>query len=228
VAPNGRAVEIVLTDEFRAAFPAGVFGALEARRAPNRPAPAALGPRLRAIEAELRQRFAADPLEHDAVARPYVEYFRRYGNRYPVVHQARTILSGQPIASPSALVAAMFGAEVASLVLTSGHDRAALAGVLRVDAARDGDRYVKINGKEQSLKAGDMVVRDDEGIIACVLYGPDFRTRLRDDSAHALYGAWCPVGIASDVARTHLEMLASLVRVEWPDAEIEAPRLFAA
>jgi DNA/RNA-binding domain of Phe-tRNA-synthetase-like protein len=221
-------MEILLTPEFQAAFPAGVFGALMVVGTPNRPRPAALGPSVRAIEARLRGRFAVGPVEHDPVAKAYVEYFRRYGNRYPVVHQAKTVLSGQPVTSPSALVEAMFAAEVDSLVLTSGHDRQSLAGSLRVDVARAGDRYVKLNGKEQTLKPGDMVVRDDAGIIACVVYGPDFRTRLRPESTSALYGAWCPAGLTLDVARAHLEGLAVLIQTEWPDAVIEPPRLYSA
>jgi hypothetical protein len=95
-----------------------------------------------------------------------------------------------------------------------------------VDVARDGDRYMKINGKEQALKPGDMVVRDDGGIIACVLYGPDFRTRLRAESTEALYGAWCPIGLTTGIAQAHLESLAALIRTEWPDAVTELPRLY--
>jgi hypothetical protein len=71
-----------------------------------------------------------------------------------------------------------------------------------------------------------MVVRDVEGIIASVAYGPDARTRLRSDTDAALFGAWCPVGIAPAIAEAHLQKLAALVRLEWPDAEVAAPRLW--
>jgi len=162
------------------------------------------------------------------VAQAYAGYFRRFGSRYPVVHQAKTILAGRPIESPSALVEAMFTAEVDSLVLTSGHDLDVLAGSLTVDVARDGDRYTKINGKEQALKPGDMVVRDAEGVIASVLYGPDFRTRLREESSAALFGAWCPVGLTAAAAEVHLDFLAALLRQEWPDAAIEPVRILHA
>lgn len=218
-------MEVVLTPGFCAAFPDGIFGFLAVRGCPNRPASAALPPALREIEARLRARFPGEAIAEDPVARAYAAYFRRYGTRYPVIHQVRSILSGRPIEAVSALVAAMFAAEVDSLVLTSGHDLHALAGPLRVDAAQDADRYVKINGKEQAVKPGDMVVRDAEGIIACVLYGPDSRTRLRTESEAALFCAWAPAGLSSEEVRRHLDGLASLLRLEWPQAAIEPPRL---
>jgi DNA/RNA-binding domain of Phe-tRNA-synthetase-like protein len=221
-------VQIDLTDEFRAMFPAGIFGALIVRGSANRGRALALHAEARATEERLRARFGQTSIDGDPVARAYAGYFRRFGNRYPVVHQAKTILAGGTIASQFALVEAMFTAEVDSLVLTSGHDLDVLAGPLRVDVARDGEAYTKINEKIQTLRPGDMVTRDSEGVIASVLYGPDHRTRLRVESRAALFGAWAPVGLTDDVVQAHLDRLAGLIRREWPDAEIEPPRLLRA
>ena len=223
-----RPVEIALTLAFRATFPEGIFGALTARGCPNRPRAERLDDEKRAVEERLRLRFPEEMIDADPVARAYAAYFRRHGARYPVVHQARTILSGRPIESPSALVEAMFTAEVDSLVLTSGHDLDALRGHLWVDIARDGESYTKINGKVQALRPGDMVVRDSAGIIACVLYGPDQRTRLRPESGTALFGAWCPVDVAPPVVEAHLASLARLLGREWPEATVDPPRLWTA
>lgn len=221
-------MQIDLTPEFRITFPDGVFGALIARGCPNRSDPIALGPRLREVEEGLRRRFPGDSLDADPVAAAYAGYFRRGGARYPVVHQARTILAGRPIESPSALVAAMFAAEVDTLVLTSGHDLEALAGQLLVDVAREGETYTQLSGKEQRLRPGDMVVRDGGGIIASVLYGPDLRTRMREDTSSALFGAWCPVGVGAEAVEAHFSRLASLLRTEWPAVEIAEPWVLAA
>jgi DNA/RNA-binding domain of Phe-tRNA-synthetase-like protein len=218
-------MQVVLSEKFKAAHPAGVFGVLVARGCPNRPRAAALADSRLVVETRLRERFAERPIEADPVAGAYAAYFKRRGQRYPVIHQVRTVLGGRPIQGRSALVEAMFTAELDSLVLTSGHDLAALTGGLLVDVAGPGERYVKINGKEQAMTAGDMVVRDAQGVIACVLYGPDFRTRLRDDSRDALFGAWCPAGVAPEIARRHLERLADLVRLEWPEAQVDEPRV---
>ncbi len=219
---------IEVTPEFRAAFPGGIFGALLVRGCANRPRPVSLQAEQRAVEEVLRARFPRDSIDTDPVARAYAGYFKRFGARYPVVHQAKTILSGRPIESPSALVEVMFTAEVDSLMLTSGHDLGMISGSLRVDVAREGDIYTKISGRDQGLKPGDMVVRDAEGIIASVLYGPDFRTRLRAESRAALYGTWAPVGLTVATVEVHLETLTRLLRREWPEAVIEPPRILTA
>jgi DNA/RNA-binding domain of Phe-tRNA-synthetase-like protein len=220
-------VRVELSDRFRAAFPAGLFGVLVCRGCPNRPRAAALEGSRRAVETRLRERFAARPIEADPVASAYAAYFKRHGQRYPVTHQARTVLGGRPIESRFALVEVMFTAELDSLVLTSGHDLFALAPDLLVDVARPGETYLRINGQEQALIPGDMVVRDALGVIACVLYGPDFRTRLREDSRDALFGAWCPEGLEPQVVGDHLRSLAALVRLEWPAAQVAEPRVLA-
>ena len=173
----------------------------------------------------MRERFPGETIDADPVARAYAQYFRRYDERYPVVHQAKTVLAGRSIDSNSALVEAMFTAELDSLVLTSGHDLRALRFPLAVDVAVAGDEYTKISGKDQMLRARDMIVRDAEGIIASVACGPDVRTRLREDTDAALFGAWCPVGIAPVTLEAHLEKLAALLRQEWPGATVEPVQL---
>ncbi len=219
---------IELTSAFRRVFPGGLFGALIVRGCPNRSRAAALDAEKRAVEARIRQRLTLETIDADPVARAYAAHFRPHGTRYPVVHQARTILQGRPIKSPSALVEAMFTAEVDSLVLTSGHDFDSLAGPLRVDVAEEGEVYTKLSQKPQALRKADMIVRDASGIIACVLYGPDHRTRIRGDTATALFGAWCPVGLAAATVRAHLDSLAGLVRREWAEAIVEPPRILSA
>lgn len=221
-------MQIELTPSFHGAFRDGVFGALIAHGCANRPRATAIGPDQRRVETRLRNRFPGNAIDTDPVAVAYASYFRRFGGRYPVVHQAKTIIAGRPIESASALVEVMFTAELDSLVLTSGHDLRALNGSLRVDVARADEGYTKLSGKEQALRPGDMVVRDAEGIIASVAHGPDLRTRLREDSAAALFGAWCPHGIRAAAVEAHLATLAALLRREWPGATMEPPQILRA
>ena len=221
-------VLIDLTPAFCLAFPSGLFGALVVRGCPNRKRAAALDAEKRAVEARLRERFGVVGIDGDPVARAYAEHFRRHGTRYPVVHQAKAILQGRSIESPSALVEAMFTAELDSLILTSGHDLESLSSPLRVDVALEDDVYTKLSLKGQTARRGDMIVRDLEGIIASVVYGPDHRTRLREETTDALFGAWCPLGLTAAAVGAHLETLAALMRREWPDAAIDPPRILSA
>jgi DNA/RNA-binding domain of Phe-tRNA-synthetase-like protein len=223
-----RVMDLETTPNFRAAYPDGSFGALVVRNCSNRPNVEALAWELRMVEEGLRARFPCDSIDSHPVARAYAGYFKRFGGRYPVVHQAKSVLAGKPIESGSALVTAMFAAELDSLVLTSGHDLGALAWPLRVDVASDGDSYTKISGKAQVLRLGDMVVRDREGVIASVLFGPDHRTRMRQETDAVLFGAWSPSAAPPHTVGGHLEMLARLIRIEWPGAEIEPPLIVTA
>jgi DNA/RNA-binding domain of Phe-tRNA-synthetase-like protein len=218
-------MKITLTPAFCSAYPDGIFGVLIARGCANRPQTLAIAAVKWGVEGRLRERFPGETIDTDPVARAYAQYFRRYGGRYPVVHQAKTVLAGRSIESTSALVAAMFTAELDSLVLTSGHDLRALRIPLVVDVAVAGDAYTTLSGKDRMLRAGDMIVRDAEGIIAFLAYGPDDRTRLRPDTDAALFGAWCPVGIDPMIVEAHLERLAAVLRQEWPASIVEPVRL---
>jgi DNA/RNA-binding domain of Phe-tRNA-synthetase-like protein len=218
-------MKIVPTPAFGSAYPDGIFGVLIARGCVNRPQTLSIAADKRAVEGRLRERFPGETIDADPVALAYAHYFRRYGGRYPVVHQAKTVLAGRSIESNSALVEAMFTAELDSLILTSGHDLGALHFPLAVDVTVTGDVYTTLSGKERVLKAGDMIVRDAEGIVASVAYGPDDRTRLRPDTDSALFGAWCPVGIDPMIVEAHLEKLAALLRQEWSASAVEPVRL---
>ncbi len=107
-------MRIELTPTFQTAFADGVFGALAVRNCPNRPRASAIAADQREIEARLRERFPGDTIDVDPVAIAYASHFRRFGGRYPVVHQARTVLAGRPIESTSALVEVMFMASLSS------------------------------------------------------------------------------------------------------------------
>jgi DNA/RNA-binding domain of Phe-tRNA-synthetase-like protein len=80
------------------------------------------------------------------------------------------------------LVEAMFMAELKNLILTAGHDLAAISPPVRIDVSRDDDRYVLMNGSEQALRAGDMTMVDGEGLVSTVVYGPDRRTRITPEN----------------------------------------------
>jgi DNA/RNA-binding domain of Phe-tRNA-synthetase-like protein len=63
-----------------------------------------------------------------------------------------------------------------------------------------------------------MLMRDAEGVISAVVYGPDQRTRLGEGTQRALFTTYAPAGIDADVTRRHLQELAALVRLVAPAA----------
>ena len=119
----------------------------------------------------------------------YAEYFRRWGKMYPIEFQIKSLKAGRGLPRVSVLVDGMFMAELKNRTLTSGHDLDAVEGELLFDVSDEGEEYMKLNGERQVLPRGDIVLRDDQGVLASVLYGPARRTSLNPSTVNALYFA---------------------------------------
>jgi DNA/RNA-binding domain of Phe-tRNA-synthetase-like protein len=214
-------LEIQVSDAWTSTFPGAFVGALAMVDVTNPSASQALAARLREVEAEVRSRFG-DPaidLAADPVLAAYRAHYRTFDKSYHVQGQLESVArKGKSIAGRGALVEAMFAAELADRLLTAGHDLDAVEMPLLVDVSRADDHFVTIAGRAQSLKAGDMLVRDRQGIISDVLYGPDQRTRLGPETSRALFVTYAPAGIGPAAVRRHLEAIAANVRLVAPGA----------
>lgn len=194
---------------------------------------AVLDGRLAELQTELRERYAAADravLASLPTLRAYQAHYRAFGQTYHVLRQLESVVfKGRDLASPGGtLVSAMFAAELRSLLLTAGHDVDALVPPLVVDCSKAGDRFVGINGQERELKAGDMLMRDGQGIISAVLSGPDQRTRLSATTTRALFVTYAPTGLAPAEVQRHLDQIADYVRSAAPRAEISASVIISA
>src|SRR5712691_9728867 len=195
-------LSVVVTDGWRTGFPGARVGLLRVDNVVNQPASVLLQRRTERIEAELRQRFAsADRASLAALPtiQAYQRHYRAFGQTYHVLRQLESVaLKGTRLVSPSGLVLAMFAAELDSLLLTAGHDVDALQPPLVVDRSVADERFVGLGGREQVLRAGDMLMRDHGGIISAVVYGPDQRTRLVGHTRRALFTTYAPAGVHAD------------------------------
>src|SRR5262249_32598312 len=140
----------------------------------NPPENAALAKHVLRVEAALRDRWAG-ATRADLSLLPEFEayrgYYRRFDKTYPVQLQFESVvLKGKPLRSNGSLVLAMFAAELRNRLLTAGHDLATIEGSVLVDVAQGGERYVGLGGRELTLQAGDMHMRDGAGIISTGLY----------------------------------------------------------
>jgi DNA/RNA-binding domain of Phe-tRNA-synthetase-like protein len=122
----------------------------------------------------------------------------------------------------------MFMAELKNQLLTAGHDSDTLQGGLAIDVSRGTERYTLLGGGEQTAKAGDMIIRDEENIVSSILYGPDQRTRITSGTRAVLFTVYAPPGIPKAELKSHLSDLEANVRVFSPDAEVETCEVFAA
>ena len=182
--------------------------------------------------AYLRSRFS----DHDRAAlkalptiQAYDAYYKRFKKTYHVLLQLESVaLKGKPIPSVAALVEAMFMAELKNLLLTAGHDLEAIQTPVRLDVSDGSERYVRINGQEQVLKPGDMMIADAKGVISSVLYGPDQRTQITSDTQQVFFTVYAPAGIGEQTVRQHLHDIEANIMLVAPEAEVMSLEVYVA
>lgn len=223
---------ISATDEWRSSHPGAIIGLLELSDVENTDVALLLDQRKRETEARLRENYAGFTRQ-DLVSLPvmsaYKEYYKRFKKTYHVQLQVESIvLKGKNLPNISPLVDANFIAEVETFILTAGHDVAKLHGPISIDASHEGDQMTQMNGNNQSLRTGDMVMKDAEGISCTIIYGQDQRSPISAKTSHVLYVAYAPAGVPAEAVESQLQKIEAIIRVFCPEAITEQSRLLYA
>ncbi len=221
-----------VSDHWKTTFPDAHAGVLVMRDVANPPSLAELEKRKIALEQELRARYAHQDraaLTQLPVLQAYAAYYRRFKKTYHVQLQLESIVfKSKSIPGVAALVEAMFMAEVKNLLLTAGHDLDALHLPLTLDVAQGNERYTLLRGEEQELKAGDMLIRDEAGVVSSIVYGPDQRTAINAQTRNVVFTIYAPAGIGEETILSHLHDLQGNVLLVAPDARTELLQVFGA
>jgi DNA/RNA-binding domain of Phe-tRNA-synthetase-like protein len=219
-----------VSDEWKRTYPGACAGVLAMSGVTNPKSNPALEQKKRELEQELRRLFK-DPadLKSNQAIQAYRDYYKRFKKSYHVHHQLESVIfKGKSLPSVASLVEAMFIAELRNMLLTAGHDRDALRPPLRLDVATGNETYVRLNGEEQLLKAGDMMIRDSEGVISSVIYGPDKRTRISPETTRVLFTTYVAPGIGEQSVHEHLKTLETTVKMIAPEAKVDLAQVYAA
>jgi DNA/RNA-binding domain of Phe-tRNA-synthetase-like protein len=211
---------------FRDAFPDACVGILALENVTNVDDDPRLNTRKKALETWLREHFKgltrSDLLQKEPL-RSYVSYYKGFRKTYHVLLQLESIVSGgKDIPRANCLVEAMFMAELKNQILTAGHDRAVLVPPLQASVATGSEELVTMSGKRQVLTAGDMYVRDGDGILSAVLHGPDARTKIGIQTTDVLYVVYAPPGVDRTAVATHLESIRENVAIFSPGTGVAA------
>ena len=211
------------SENWGSVHPESCVGLLAVKNAPNMKDHPDLKSAREALEEELKSKFGAmdrKSLRETPVFAAYDAFYRPFKKSYHVQLQLESIVfKGKSIFSPSALVASMFMAELETGLLTAAHDLTALALPLVADVALGHETYQRLDGSDQILKEGDMYIRDQEGILSSVIYGPDQRTQILPDTNQAVFTTYGPLGISKVQVQEQLEILESFIKLFSPDAE---------
>jgi DNA/RNA-binding domain of Phe-tRNA-synthetase-like protein len=212
-----------VSDDWRAAYPGAFVGVLAMAQVANPKSHQALNEIKTGLEAHIRARYKSkEEVRSQERLQAYRAYYKPYKKTYHVQMQLESVaLKGKSIPSIAALVEAMFIAELKNQLLTAGHDLDIVEAPVRLDVASGDERFVRINGQEQQLKAGDMFISDQQGVLSAVIYGPDQRTRIGPSTTRALFTVYAPPGIGEVAVRQHLQDIESYARLIGPEAETE-------
>ena len=213
------------TPAWKSFFPNAHVGVLVMRNASNPAHHTELEKQKAELEDQLRSQFARQDraaIASHPVLKVYAEYYKRFKKTYHVQLQLESIvLKGKSIPTVASLVECMFMAEMKNFLLTAIHDLDKLQLPLTLDVTKGTESYTVMRGEEQTVKAGDMAISDQVGIISDIVYGPDHRTQITESTRNVVFTVYAPAGISEQLIMQHLQDMRDYVLVIAPEAEVE-------
>lgn len=221
---------LIVSQRIKSQYPGARMGILAVENVINPPSHTGLEKEKARLEDRLRTQYAKTPreqLNELPSLRPYVSYYRPFRKTYHVLLQLESVIhKDRPRARVGALVEAMFMTELQNLLLTAGHDLDTIESPLTLDVASGQEVCLLIGGKEVTLKEKDMLVRDAQGVLSSIIYGPDFRTRIRESTRRAVFTVYAPEGISGKAVADHLDDLEANIRLISPRATLLEKRIY--
>jgi DNA/RNA-binding domain of Phe-tRNA-synthetase-like protein len=219
---------LTISDDWKKTYPDGHVGILAMKNVANPDHHPELKKAKQELEADLRSLFK-EPAELKALQPivAYTAYYKRFKKTYHVLQQLESVVfKGKPIPQVAGLVEAMFMEELRNMLLTAGHDLDLISPPLILHAAKGDEKYVRINGQEQVLKPGDMMIADANAVISSVIYGPDKRTRIMPSTRRVLFSTYGVPGVSKQALLQHLQGIETNVRLISPDATVEVMKVY--
>lgn len=222
-------LSISATDQWRTSHPGAVIGLLELSDAGGCRSSPGLDARKRELESHLRQQYQGFTRK-DFLALPILSAYDRYYNRFDKTYHVQLqlesiVLKGKNLPDVSPLVDANFMAEAETFLLSAGHDAAKLVEPVVMDISREGESMTQMNGTPKIIRAGDMIMRDAEGLACSILYGQDNRSPISPDTSHVLYVTYAPPGVPAESVKAHLHRIEANIRLFARSAALEQLRL---
>jgi DNA/RNA-binding domain of Phe-tRNA-synthetase-like protein len=222
---------LLVSEKWKTTYPGAAAGILVMKNVANPARHSEFDGHKEAFQKQLRSRFAGYDragLKALPTIQAYNTYYKRYKKSYHVQLQLESVaLKGRSIPRIAALVEAMFMAELNSLLLTAGHDLETVQQPIRLKVAEGTESYTLLNGKEQLLKTGDMLMADAEGVISSVIYGPDRRTRITPETRQVFFGVYAVPGVANQTIQDHLEDIRDNIMIFAQEAEVDLLQVYA-
>ncbi|HJS17845.1 MAG TPA: hypothetical protein VJ785_03800 [Anaerolineales bacterium] len=219
-----------VSSAWKSAFPGAHAGVLVLRGVNNPSQHPALEKRKTELEEQLRSQFSGQDraaISSHRVLQAYNSYYRRFKKSYHVQLQLESIAwKSKPIPSVSALVEAMFMAEMKNMLLTAGHDLDILQLPLTLEVSKGTESYTLMRGDEQILKPDDMFISDQNGVVSSIIYGPDKRTQISAATCNAAFTVYAPTGIEKQAVDQHLQDIQDYTLIFAPQTQVDLLRIY--
>lgn len=153
---------------------------------------------------------AAVPAEREILKRVerYEAFFKKFGISSPLRRQMKTTREkGLPDIDP--IVRVLLLAEMATGVLMGVHDSDAMRGTITFDAAAERESFEGMRS-EVRCRRGEIVARDDLGIIFSYLQGADRRTCIGPHTKSVIYFAFGVPSIPNNDLTRALSVVAEV------------------
>lgn len=200
------------------------MGFVEARNLPALSQHPALDEACRELEINLRSQYGGmdrKQLRELPTMRAFDAHFAPFGKSYHVLLQLESVaVKGRPIPNRLCAVTALFMAELRQGLVAAGHDMKPLTPPLTMAASTAGERYIGFGDKEIVLPANDMTLRDAQGILSSVLYGPQGCSPIVSSTVDVLYTIYSPAGAPDEALEAQIQDLIAYLRLYAPRASI--------
>jgi DNA/RNA-binding domain of Phe-tRNA-synthetase-like protein len=154
----------------------------------------------------------------------YDQFFGSFGHECPLPkHFKRTINSGFP--RYNLMVDAHFMAEMCGGILVAVGDHDRFDGALTLDLASEGETCRGMGGRNLRTRKGEIVLRDERGIVCVLCQGADEKTRVNDDTRNVLFYAYAVPGIEGQYLKDGLTIAADTM-AQFGDGTLEYLEIF--
>ncbi len=183
------------------------------------------------LETTLRERyrgFSRENINELPIIKSYNSYYKNFRSTYHVRAQVESVINGKSLSSRSAVLTAMFMAEVKNMLLTAGHDCDTLHFPVRIAIGSGKETFMDIRGAEKNVVEGDMIMSDREGVISSIVLGPDSRTKLTPSVRNVLFAVYAPFDVEKDFVHSHLKDIENYVKAFSSGSQTQFLEVFEA
>ena len=86
-------------------------------------------------------------------------------------------------------------------------------------------KFTPFSGSPRPIRAGDMVMRDANGVSCSILYGQDNRSPVTPGTGGVLYVTYAPAGVGAHAVAAQMDKIEANVRLFAPLASVAQRRL---